>query len=55
MGESEKAIALLRSAIEAIEDVEGRNRRRLWAAADDEFKSLRDLPAFKAIVTLEKE
>jgi hypothetical protein len=55
MGESEKAIALLRSAIEAIEDVEGRNRQRLWAAADDEFKSLRDLDAFKAVVKLEKD
>jgi tetratricopeptide (TPR) repeat protein len=55
MGKSDEAIALLRSAIEAIEDVEARNRQRLWAAADDEFRALRDLPAFKAIVKLEDE
>ncbi|MHC4777335.1 MAG: tetratricopeptide repeat protein [Planctomycetota bacterium] len=55
VGEHEKAIDLLRQDIFSLPDASARNRQRLWAAADAEFRPLRGMPAFKELVELEKE
>jgi len=54
VGELDKALALLRTAIGDIDDPEARDRQRLWAASDDEFRALRRRPAFQELVKPEK-
>ncbi|MHC5080096.1 MAG: tetratricopeptide repeat protein, partial [Planctomycetota bacterium] len=55
VGETDKAVDLLRQAIYMSDDPEARNRQRQWAASDDEFRALRNLPAFKELMKREKE
>ena len=54
VAENDKALELLRTAIELLDDIEARNRQRLWAASDDEFRALRNDPRFREIVKPEE-